>query len=439
MESTPSRKTIKGFRKVPQFQDIMEVELKNAKKTMDLPFRYTFLANHTAEAANEHEKKLDEHHGAVMREFKDHYDSRSGGTPLVVREVVQGERGVQGEQGVQGPAGPSINLDPVIREMQSRLDEAEVIRTKARDQELQEELSRMRTEQARQTETARVLAQMQANLTSIPSEVRAVAEAHRNRSNIDATTHIREAAAHLGQQTQNNHEASMQFLRRNMTDLAGFAVQMGGSLSRAMDRFKEEPMQVTPPPPPPPPPPSGARIKIAEKKALPPHKPPGSMPGSSNDPPPPPSGDFRFGSDGKTPPAKKKKKSEMELMADEYDALDKADKAKPKPKAKPKAAPTLVKQKTKKNQPVGLKKDIIIPEHDTKLTPHGLKPRHNTKPALVPQGPEPESDVKITEYGGKQWKRKGAPPPPQTTILRKRPLEAGRPTKRLRRVSAHEI
>ena len=287
-----------------------------------------------------------------------------------------------------------------------------------------------------------MLAEMQANLTSVPSELRAVAEAQRSRPTIDVTTHMRDAAAHLGQQQQNNHEASMQFLRRNMTDLAGFAVQMGGSFSRAMDRFKEEPMQVTPNPLPPPPPPDAARIRIAEKKALPAHRPPAGPPPmtpAAGPHPPGPSGGFRFGSDGKAPPAKKKRKSEMELMRDEYDALDKADKA--KPKAKPKAAPTLVKQKTKKNSPVGLKKDTTVPVHGQKLTKHGVKP------TLVPQGPEPEDkpkpvphgDVKITEYGGKQWKRKGAPPPPQTTILRKKPIESGPPAKKSRRVSAHAI
>ena len=49
----------------------------------------------------------------------------------------------------------------------------------------------MHAEQALQTETARVLAQMQANLTSIPSELRAVAEAQKSKPNIDVTTHMR--------------------------------------------------------------------------------------------------------------------------------------------------------------------------------------------------------------------------------------------------------
>ena len=58
MESTPSKKKIKGFLKVPQYEDILNEELKNAKKTMLLPDRFMFLPNHVAEAASEHENKL---------------------------------------------------------------------------------------------------------------------------------------------------------------------------------------------------------------------------------------------------------------------------------------------------------------------------------------------------------------------------------------------
>ena len=240
---------------------------------------------------------------------------------------------------------------------------------------------------------------------------------------------MQEAAAHLGQQAQNNHESSMLFLRQNMTNLAGFAVQMGNSLSAAVDKLKGEQVQVTPPTPPPPPPPDGARIKIAEKKALPPPKP--SMPGSSNDSPPPASTSiFGYG-----PPAKKKK-SEMELMAEEDQKLDKAIRAAKANKAKPKAKPTLVKQKDKKNVPVGVKKESTVPDHDQKLTKHGMKPIVHKKKEEEDK-PVPFVEAPKTEY--RPRKRKDAPPPPKTTILRKRPVEAGPPPKRPRRVSAHEI
>ena len=218
-----------------------------------------------------------------------------------------------------------------------------------------------------------------------------------------------------------------------MTDLAGFAVSMGSSLSAAVDKLKREQVQVTPPPPPPPPPPDGSRIRIAEKKALPPHKPPGSMPGSSNDPPPPPPpGQFRFGNENMRGPPAKKKKSEMDLMDAEDKKLDKAMRAKPKPKA----APTLVKQRDKKDPGVGVKKEATVPDHDQKLTKHGVKPVLHKKKESE-DTPTLHVEASKTEYRPRQ--RKGAPPPPITTILRKRPMEAGRPAKRHRYISAHEL
>ena len=89
----------------------------------------------------------------------------------------------------------------------------------------------MRDEQNRHAENARVLAEMNANLTSIPSELRAVAEAvaeaQQSRNNIEARNYMQEAAAHLGRQAQDNHTASMQVLRNNISDLACSAMQMG--------------------------------------------------------------------------------------------------------------------------------------------------------------------------------------------------------------------
>ena len=82
MESVPSKKTIKGFKKVPQFEDILQVELKNAKKTMALPERYVFLATQVAETSSDLEKDLAEQKQRVMSAFQHHYDRRTGETPL---------------------------------------------------------------------------------------------------------------------------------------------------------------------------------------------------------------------------------------------------------------------------------------------------------------------------------------------------------------------
>ena len=112
MESVPSKKTIKGFKRVLQFEDILQVELKNAKKTMALPERYMFLATQVAEVSSELEKDLAEQKHRVMSAFQHHYERRSGDTPVIAQEAAQGEQGVRGPQGI---LGTTPNLDPVIR------------------------------------------------------------------------------------------------------------------------------------------------------------------------------------------------------------------------------------------------------------------------------------------------------------------------------------
>ena len=433
MESVPSKKAIKGMRKVPQFEDILNEELKNAKKTMNLPFRYTFLANQSQAAASEHAKSLEEHHDRVMSEFKDHYDRRSGGTPIIIKEAMQGQQGVQGprgeqglrgEQGVPGPPGPPGPADV----MMSKLKESEAVKMKAKQDELTEEISRMRQEQARQAETARVLVQMQANLTSIPSELRAMAEAQRSRPNIDVRTHMQEAAAHLGRQAQDNHEASMQYLRTHMQSLAGMANQMGGSLAKAVDRLKGEEITTTPPPPPPPPPPDGTRIRRAEAKAAPALQ----RPGSSNDAPATPGYNptYNIFAEAPAPPGYVKPKSELELIDEMVEDMKRME-------AKKAKAPTLVKTKTKKNTPVGVKKDSTVPEHDTKLTKHGLKPVvHKKKPEEDKPTPAVPAASEV-KYNKK--KRKGDHNPPTTGVKRAIAERTMPGPKRTRRVSAHAI
>ena len=96
MESVPSKKTIKGFKKIPQFEDILQTELKNAKKTMALPERYVSLATQVAETSADLEKDLAEQKQRVTSAFQHHYDRRTGDTPIIVREKMQGEQGVRG-------------------------------------------------------------------------------------------------------------------------------------------------------------------------------------------------------------------------------------------------------------------------------------------------------------------------------------------------------
>ena len=437
MESTPSKKWLRGFKKVPQYEDLLKVQLSNAHKYIYLPERYVFTASHAAEAADDMEKALADQKSRVIESLHDHHSRRSTATPMVVSEPgqqgipgsqgVPGAPGVPGPPGVRGPPGPRQNLDPVIQEMTARLNVQDRIRQEARDRELQDELSRVRMEAQRHAEVSRVLAQASANLTSVPDEVRLLAS---RPPPADPTSHLREAAAHLSQQAAVQHHNSMEFLRRNAADLAAYAGQVGGGIAQALSSFKPpeaQPMVVTINQPPPPPDPGAERIKKAAKKTIaPPPRPqgepaaPGPPPGSSTDAP-------RiniFG--GPAPPGHKKKKSELDLIEEIERKL---------PPKKPKKE-TLVKLKDKKNPPPNIKKDDAAKDHQEKLTKHGKKPiipKQEKDPKPTPHVPA----VDVPPPSGR--KRKDAPPPPRTSIIRKKPMEAGRPAKRTRHVSAHAI
>ena len=98
---------------------------------------------------------------------------------------------------------------------------------------------------------------------------------------------------------------------------------------------------------------------------------------------------------------------------------------------------SLVKQKTKKDTPVGIKKDTPAPDHGKKLTKHGVKPvvhkkkEEDDKP--TPAVP-PVSEVKYNKK-----KRKGGEKPPTTGVKRVIPERTMPAAKRMRRVSAHAI
>ena len=53
MESTPSKKWLHGFKKVPQYEDLLKARLSNAHKYIYLPERYVFTASHAAEGASD--------------------------------------------------------------------------------------------------------------------------------------------------------------------------------------------------------------------------------------------------------------------------------------------------------------------------------------------------------------------------------------------------
>ena len=403
----------KGFKKVPQYEDILKVQLENTHKYLYLPERYIFQATQVAESSRDMERELLEQKMRVHRAFRADADDKMGDMPVPVERLVRGERGERGEvgqrgeTGQQGPTGPMgppgaptrFDMDPVLRVMQQRLDESEATRARARDMELQDELSLVRAEAQRHAETSRVLAQATANLTSIPSELRAVAEATARREPVDTLSHLREAAAHYERRARENHETNVQFLQRNAFDLAQFAGQMGTSVMQAFQNFKppERDIVMVQQPPPPPPPPAAGRIKRAAKKALaPPPRPaqpdgppeppaPSGRPGSSGDPRPPdptpprpvvphavPGGTFDFGGPS-TRPAEERRRADERSRA-KWAAQSRFDPYK------------LEKEKDAKKPPAGLSIQGTTKDHTEELTKHGKKP--------IVEKPEPKKPEK---------------------------------------------
>jgi len=343
--------------------------------------------------------------------------------------------------------------------MERRLKEQERVREEAQNRELQNELSHIRAETERQRNISEAMARYQANLTSIPHELRAIAEATVQRPVVvDVTHHMRQAQEHLARQAQQQHESSMHFLQRNAHDLAQFAGQVGAGISSALDRFKppeREAIQVTPPPPPPPPPPARGRVKRAARAIedrgpyAPPTAPP-SMPGSSTDTPsmlapisgvmsldlprtlkPSPSRTFDFG--GPVPPDQRGSARHVEQH---YIGDD--DEKKPKHQQIPTGKFVKnISAKLKKKKQAGVSQQVTVPDHQETLTKHGkkrlIKPTDEDDPP-VPHVP-PARDI---DYA-KGTKRKDAPPPPKRSILRKKALETGPAPKKQRRVSAHQV
>ena len=422
MESTPNKKKFKGLQKVPQYQDLLKVELANAHKYLYLPERYVFTASHAAEASDDFEKALADFKSRHLSAMDDHNGRRRGDNPVIVTQTQDAPRAPASDPRPAAAPPPPPDYSNVIQEMGRRLSEQDRVRQDARDRELQDELSRIRIEAQRQAETSRVLAQATANLQGIPDSLRLLATQPRA---VDPTTHLREAAANMHAQAATQHQNSMEFLRRNASQLASMTAEFGGGLARALDSFKprEEPVIVTPPQPPPPPDPDAGRIKKQVKKTIkpPPSRPAGSMPGSSTD-------HIRH---GPTNDRVRHQQNEPDL---------------PEPDAEPPAMPgpaevkrvnrkPIVKTKVKKNTAPNTKHTKIVEVHE-KLTKNGKKP---VIPKKKDEEPGPEPHVPAVEIPKAPRKRKSDFRSEIRGVKRAIAERTGPPARRARRVSAHEI
>ena len=164
MESGPSKKKLKGLQKVPQYQDLLKIELANAHKYLYLPERYVFTASHAAEASDDFAKALADFKSRHLSAMDDHNGRRRGDNPVIVTQTQDAPRAPASDPRPAAAPPPPPDYSNVIQEMGRRLSEQDRVRQDARDRELQDELSRIRIEAQRQAETSRVLAQATANL-----------------------------------------------------------------------------------------------------------------------------------------------------------------------------------------------------------------------------------------------------------------------------------
>ena len=333
MDYPPAKRTcewIKGFgtefQKVPQFEDLLRVESKNAKTFMSLPARYMFTAERLVDAQGQMTENLEDQRRRVDAVMHDEDDDR--GVPhrdLHRMRVGQpGERGVegpagpvgvQGPRGEVGPAGPAPNLDPLITAMERRLAEAEQRRAAQQDQQIRDQLALAHAEAQRHAAVTHTLARATAALQSIPTELQALAKASQPaQPPVDLTTMHERAAAAIAARQQNDHQQTMQFLHSHATALAQGMGTLGVGMQTMFDRLRpskpEAPIIITQPPPPPPPPPSGAAIKAAATvvqrnpaKAIENAPPPPKQPAQPKGPPPAPPNPFAMGAGNAQPPA----------------------------------------------------------------------------------------------------------------------------------------
>ncbi len=152
--------------------------------------------------------------------------------------------------------------------------------------------------------------------------------------------------------------------------------------------------------------------------------PPGSQPGSSTD-----TRTFAFGG-----PVPYEKRGHVRNKEPEQFFIGDRKGDAPPPRIQPTGK--LVKEKTKTKKSAGVSQQVTVPDHTEKLTKHGKK--KIVTAAQEESKPEPHVEHRRDiDYG--REKRKGAPQPPKTSILRKRPLESGPVPKKRRRVSAHQV
>ena len=103
---------IKGYKKVPTYEDILGQELRNSKVDLYLPERYVFQALQVGEAEDEATEDLKEQKEAVRGAARRDDEDRDGDEPMPVARGRRGASGPAGQDGPPGPPGASSSAGP---------------------------------------------------------------------------------------------------------------------------------------------------------------------------------------------------------------------------------------------------------------------------------------------------------------------------------------
>ena len=301
----PGRPTPPVFRKVHDFADILNINVKDRSKMIKLPMRY---------------KYLPEHSGAIratvlagLEQLPQHQVLAP--PPPAVHGLPPGPQGPQGPPGPQGPQGPEgrrakrVDEDEdmlpgsggsagsgggtppgmagVLQVLEAGLQRGEEVRAAARRQEMEDELQLMKMRQEQHVQQGQAMARMEQILQQQPKpaavEIRdAQPPVIIHKTDVHQTRHtdVHHTAVHNVQQVfqhiqavqqnvvnnvQEVHNKTMHHLSVNAPRVLQIAAAAGIPIEDAYRRAIGDVAASSsqPPPPPPPPPAAGAVSRAA--------------------------------------------------------------------------------------------------------------------------------------------------------------------------------
>ena len=137
MIKLPRKPEAPQFKKVPDFADLAQVELKNKDRRFYLPERYVFRAEHMEEVEGDMGNSVGKQREHLLAAMEDDLKRKKQSLGYHVEgpapppsQGPKGDRGDRGERGERGPAGPPAppapppNFQPACDAMMNRMEEA---------------------------------------------------------------------------------------------------------------------------------------------------------------------------------------------------------------------------------------------------------------------------------------------------------------------------